>query len=569
MSVWFSGRRTMHWVCFAVLISLVLIFTGCGGTSSSNNSGGGGNSNPPPPTQGDIKTVKHIIYTLQENRSFDSYFGKLDSYRVANGLGQPGDVDGLPASPSTSPCDAAHGCQIGLDGNAMTVFHLKSACFDNLDPDWLSSHGDFNFENPGSDSPLLDGYLKNAAVTGVIDSNAGRTGTLPVVVFESTTFTLELPNTTALATVIVNVPGTGTSGGTLIHTPGVTFTANGQQQITVPANTQVTLSWSAPTFPTPLYIDSFVDIKGKRAMGYYDQTDLPYYYFMASNFATSDRWYSPMPGNTAANRVFLMAATTHGHAHNPPQLPPSVKPIFAELQAANISWKVYYQATNKDGSPQTTLSTFLVQQGSQMVPFSKVFAANIVPISQYFTDVANGTLPSVAFIEQKSGIDEHPGAEINVQVGAQNMAKIINALMNSPSWKDSVFIYAVDEFGGAFDHVAPQLPVPSPDGLMPTDLQPGDSIIQPPGDFTRTGFRVPMIVISPFTKKNYVSHTSADNTAILAFIEKRFGLQPLTARDAAQMDMTEFFNFATPPWATPPTPPQQPANLPCNPGQLQ
>jgi len=569
MSVLVSARRTMHWFCLAVLFVTLAVFVGCRGVSSSSSSPSPNPNPTPPSTTGDIKAVNHIVYILQENRSFDSYFGQLDRYRVANGFGKSGDVDGLPASPTTSPCDAAHGCQIGIDGTPMTVFHLKSACFDNLDPDWLPSHGDFNFENPGSDSPLLDGYLKNAAVTGVIDSNAGTSGTLPVIVFESTTFTLELPNTTALATVIVNVPNTGTSGGTLINTPGVTFTANGQQQITVPANTQVTLSWSAPTYPTPLYIDSFVDIKGKRAMGYYDGTDLPYYYFMASNFATSDRWYSPMPGNTAANRVFLMAATTHGHAHNPPQLPPSVKPIFAELQAANISWKVYYQATNTDGSPKTTLSTFLVQQGSQLVPFSKVYAANIVPIAQYFTDVANGTLPSVAFIEQKSGIDEHPGAEINVQVGAQNVAKIINALMNSPSWKDSVFIYAVDEFGGAFDHVAPQLPVPSPDGLMPTDLQPGDEVIQPPGDFTRTGFRVPMIVISPFAKKNYVSHSPADNTAILAFIEKRFGLQPLSARDAAQIDMTEFFNFANPPWATPPTPPQQPTNLQCNPGQLQ
>ena len=560
-----SVRRNMRWLCLASLLCAAAILTGCGGTSNSDNSG----SDNPPPTQGDIKVVKHIVFTLQENRSFDSYFGKLGPYRAAKGFGSANDVDGLPGSPSTSPCDAAHGCQIGIDGNPITVFHLKSACFDNLDPDWLPSHGDFNFENPGSDSPLLDGYLKNAAVTGLINSNAGTSGSMPVVVFESTTFTLELPNTNALATVIVNVPGTGTSGGTLIGTPGVTFTVNGQRQISVPANTQVTLAWSAPSYQAPLWVDSFVDIKGKRAMGYYDENDLPYYYFMASNFATSDRWYSPLPGNTAANRVFAMAATTHGHAHNPPQLPPSVNNIFGALQSAGISWKIYYQDTNQDGTPKTTLSTFLVQQGGNQVPFSKVYASNFVPLSQYFTDVANGTLPQVSFIEQKSGIDEHPGAEINVQVGAQHTAQIINSLMTSPSWKDTVFIYAVDEFGGAFDHVAPQLPVPSPDGLMPTDLQPGDQVIQPPGDFTRTGFRVPMMVISPFTKKNYVSHTPADNTAILKFIETRFGLQSLTARDAAQMDMTEFFNFATPPWATPPSPPQQPTNLQCNPGLLQ
>jgi phospholipase C len=88
--------------------------------------------------------------------------------------------------------------------------------------------------------------------------------------------------------------------------------------------------------------------------------------------------------------------------------------------------------------------------------------------------------------------------------------------------------------------------------------------IVPQGDFNRTGFRVPLIVVSPFTKKSYVSHTVADFTAMLKFIETRFSLPSLTARDAAQMDMTEFFNFDAPPWLTPPMPPVQPTNKPCD-----
>ena len=70
-------------------------------------------------------------------------------------------------------------------------------------------------------------------------------------------------------------------------------------------------------------------------------------------------------------------------------------------------------------------------------------------------------------------------------------------------------------------------------------------------------------MISPFSKKHYVSHTVADYTALLKFIETRFNLPTLTARDAAQMDMTEFFDFADEPWATPPKPPAQPTNGPC------
>jgi phospholipase C len=92
------------------------------------------------------------------------------------------------------------------------------------------------------------------------------------------------------------------------------------------------------------------------------------------------------------------------------------------------------------------------------------------------------------------------------------------------------------------------------------DLLPGDICTTPGGancDFNYTGFRVPLIVVSPFTKKNYVSHTVADYTAILTLIEKRFGISALTQRDAAQMDMTEFFDFQNVPWATPPSPPAQ------------
>jgi phospholipase C len=167
-----------------------------------------------------------------------------------------------------------------------------------------------------------------------------------------------------------------------------------------------------------------------------------------------------------------------------------------------------------------------------------------------------------------SGLDEHPDS--SVQGGAQYVSSLINGLMSSPSWKDSVFILTYDEGGGLYDHVPPQ-PAVNPDGIAPVDLLPTDICSSGGGancDFNYTGFRVPLIVISPFTKKNYVSHTVADYTAILALIERRFGISPLTKRDAAQMDMTEFFDFQNIPWATPPTPPAQATGGTCNPQNL-
>jgi phospholipase C len=136
---------------------------------------------------------------------------------------------------------------------------------------------------------------------------------------------------------------------------------------------------------------------------------------------------------------------------------------------------------------------------------------------------------------------------------------LIDWLMQSPSWKDSVFLLTYDEFGGFYDHVPPQ-PAVSPDNIPPSDFQPNDICTQSTGptcDFIYTGYRVPLLVVSPFTKKNYVSHTVADYTAILKLIETRFKLLPLTQRDAAQMDMTEFFDLVNMPWQIPPVPPQQ------------
>jgi phospholipase C len=309
----------------------------------------------------------------------------------------------------------------------------------------------------------------------------------------------------------------------------------------------------------------YTDTAGIRAMGYYDASDLNYYYFMASNFATSDRWFSPALDRTQINRMYMMAATSQGYAYPPgtdanDNAPLTAATIFDALQTAGISWKIY------ESDPD---STYLTQFAKYASP--NPLPANVVPATQFLTDAQNGTLPAVALIEggYSSGLDEHP--DNNVQSGAAYVAGLINGFMTSSSWKDSVFILTYDEAGGLYDHVPPQ-PTVNPDGIAPKDLQAGDICTSGTGancDFNYTGFRIPMIVISPFTKKNYVSHSVADYTAILKLIETRFDLPPLTKRDAAQIDMTEFFDFQNAPWATPPSPPAQATTGTCNDLNLQ
>jgi phospholipase C len=287
--------------------------------------------------------------------------------------------------------------------------------------------------------------------------------------------------------------------------------------------------------------------------------------------------------STQANREYLIAGTSEGYVYpngtdSQDEALLTAKTIFQELQDAGISWKIYVDPQGSPCSgPPYSASCLLSLSYMQNFTFAKTilsqYPQNIAPISQYFTDLKNGTLPQVAQIEPDTdaGLDEHPGTSdaypTEIQAGAQYVSTLINGLMQSSSWKDSAFLLTYDEPGGFYDHVAPQLAV-SPDGIKPVDWLPDDICTPVTGtgplcDFVYTGYRVPLIVISPYAKKNYVSHTVGDTTAILKLIETRFHLPSLTKRDAAQMDMTEFFDFTAAPWMTPPKPPAQATNAPC------
>src|SRR5215831_2625604 len=149
------------------------------------------------------------------------------------------------------------------------------------------------------------------------------------------------------------------------------------------------------------------DPSGARTMGYYRAGDLNYYYKLYKNFAMGDRYFASVLSQTFPNRFYLIAGTSFGHIRN--DFGTYTQPtIFGQLQAAGISWKIYN-------------SQFSVS----LIDFAEVQAnsANVVPVAQYFTDAAAGTLPQVAFIEpryiDKVNIenDEHPSS--NVQIGQQ------------------------------------------------------------------------------------------------------------------------------------------------------
>jgi phospholipase C len=461
-----------------------------------------------------LQSINHIIVMAQENRSFDSYFGALQQYWAQNGYPAQ-QFDGLPqfnnppgVIPTNPGCDPA----FPYDPTANPP-QLNDCMFDANSPPVMSFHFlTACVENP---SPSWNESHSDWNLTNPVDPTPTLDG--------------------------------------FVHAAG-----HDARQIVPPFN----------------------DVNGLRGIGYYDGSDLNYYYFMASNFATSDRWFSPVMTRTQPNRMYLLAGTSAGHAY--PLTPTSgqvnVPIIFQELQAAGVTWKIY---VHPDASGCTTAQCLYQMSYINQFTYGQTilnqYPQNIVPQSQFITDAQNGTLPQFAFLEPPSsvGLDEHPADSdplpgqppcCSVQAGAKYVSSLINAVMTGPSWKDSAFIFTFDEPGGFYDHVPPQ-PTVSPDGIPPSDLLPGDicTVVTGPNcDFTYTGYRVPMIVISPFAKKNYVSHMVADHTAILKLVETRFGVPALTKRDAAQIDMsTEFFDFVNEPWKTPPTPPAQSTTDPC------
>src|SRR5215467_5944793 len=404
---------------------LLFLLTGCAGLGLTS---GGPTPTPTPtvsPAVGTLQSVNHIIFMMQENRSFDSYFGKINDYRASLGLGR--DADDL-ENDFTNPTDSP-------DTQQIRTFHLATSCIYNTTAAWLESHGNANrFDTTDSAPLLLDGFVHTASGLATFDGDP--------------------------------------------------------------------------------------DTKGVRSMGFYAQGDLPSPYWFATQFATSDRWYTPAPVQTEDARLYAMAATSQGLVH-PPQntgTQLTAKTIFQLLDAAGISWKIYSVDRQPDGKLITTLRNFQ--------PYGATKEDHIVPISQFLTDVQNNTLPAFSYIEPgfASGRDEHPGKTNNIQPGAAFVNSLFVALINSPSWKDSIFIETFDENGGLFDHVSPMIDgrpilelsvgasgqsvvagkyptdaaimhVPSPDGIKPRDLQTNDP---PNDDFIRSGFRVPLIIVSPF-----------------------------------------------------------------------
>jgi phospholipase C len=280
-------------------------------------------------------------------------------------------------------------------------------------------------------------------------------------------------------------------------------------------------------------------------IGYYGEADIPFYSALARNYTACDRYFASILGPTFPNRLFLHAAQTDrlDDSVNFTSLPN----IWDRLASAGVSANYYYSN----------------------VPFTALWGAKYLGISRLYEEfllaAATGTLPAVSFVDPKytvlddgTGNDDHPHADI--REGDLFLYQTFQAVAKGPKWANTVFIVNFDEWGGFFEHVAP--PRATAANGVDTDVVNGKTLL---------GLRVPTVVASPFTRGNpYDSRVSAlvfDHTSVLKLIEWRWGLAPLTPRDASDdvLNLAYAMDFDHPDPRVPslPEPSAPPVGAPC------
>jgi phospholipase C len=250
------------------------------------------------------------------------------------------------------------------------------------------------------------------------------------------------------------------------------------------------------------------------SIGYYSPGDLDFHQHAAREWTVCDHYFSAIMAETYPNRFYQHSAQTD-RTHNSMAIA-TMPTIWDRLKTAGVSRRYYFSD----------------------VPFLALYGTKYLGISghvaEFFADAKAGTLPAVSYIDPRftdeasgTSADDHPHADI--RAGQSFLNQIYDAVRTGPGWKRTVLVINYDEWGGFFDHVPPQR---APDAHPAWGLR---------------GFRVPCLVVSPLARRRYVAHGVYDHTSVLKMIEWRYGLKPLTPRDASARNLAEVLDFSRAP----------------------
>ena len=279
-----------------------------------------------------------------------------------------------------------------------------------------------------------------------------------------------------------------------------------------------------------------------QAIGYYTDDDLSFLGTAAPTWTVCDRYFAAIMAPTFPNRLYQHAAQTDRLTNATTRT--TLPTIWDRLAAHGLSGRYYFNDV-----------PFLALWGPTYLPISRPFAA-------FLADCAAGTLPHVSFVDPRftdedsgTSSDDHPRADI--RSGETFLNQVYAAITSSPNWSSTVLVINYDEWGGFFDHVPPsQTPIPAADQVA------GNA------DGLR-GFRVPCLAIAPWAPRSAVARGVYDHTSVLKMIEWRWGLAPLTVRDATANNLAEVLDFSRPSLAAPAVAvPPSPIGVPCPAGAL-
>ncbi|MGD9895502.1 MAG: alkaline phosphatase family protein [Candidatus Methylacidiphilaceae bacterium] len=311
---------------------------------------------------------------------------------------------------------------------------------------------------------------------------------------------------------------------------------------------------------------------GALPMGYYETRRLPLFH-LAQEFTVLDQFFQSAYGSSFLNHIWLVACQTPRWPGPPPAdwladpvldeagrlvglrkdgkitpdgyvvgsvqgaqaphsakipqerlLPPLTAPTIGDrLSEADVSW-AWYSGGWRDAVGGHPAPTFRFHHQpfayfARYSPESREGKLHLRDETDFVAELKNGHLPSVCFVKPLGQVNEHPGYS-NVIDGQRHVLSLIRAIQASPYWSRCVILLTYDEYGGFWDHVSP-----------------------PRGDRWGPGPRVPAILISPYARRGRVDHQTYETLSFLRLIEWRFGLQPLTDRDAAAANLAESLDW--------------------------
>jgi len=280
--------------------------------------------------------------------------------------------------------------------------------------------------------------------------------------------------------------------------------------------------------------------------------DIPSYWSYAEHFALGDHMFSSLAGASFPNHLYTIAAQAGGaitnadsprwgcdadeaadvevmdaHGNKARRYPCFDFPTVADsLERAGISWRYYAPVEGQAGYIWSALDAI------RHVRQTALWNQRVLPFGTFVADAQSGALPAVSWLVPDFADSEHPtvgrfagtSQSVSVCVGENWTVEQVNAIMQGPDWPTTAIVITWDDFGGFYDHVPP-----------------------PAADQFGYGPRVPLIVISPYAKEGFVSHTVYEFASVLRLIETRFNLAPLTTRDAIANSLLDLFDFSKAP----------------------